>query len=376
MAEVTVSRRCLVLACIASFLSGLCFELLLHRRDADVPFLASKVRGSGEDSVQRWGTFETARLRSTSEPDARANSGRKNGTETFETARSRSTSEPEPSMAQKRTRKMLPIGAFPGAPDEVDNTRHRVVYFILGGHNRSHTPWAKPNDTIIFLDPPKTCAPCPTERHVTPYSGKYGNASDQWWCAQRSYMEGLQRLVEMMPNADWYFLADADTVVFPHILLSVLGHLEQALEEHDDLYMGHASDLGYGRYVMSGGGVVLRGQTLRRLQAVLPECSDMQLDEWCYHHLDWVVASCLRKIGVLARGHLGFQQNVGSCIRCCENPPLVSCHPYKDLEERGRVAKKFIGYDKVTYRWSLPCNDSDFRFRTPIQSVCVTKFKW
>merc|ERR1711971_535877 len=112
--------------------------------------------------------------------------------------------------------------------------------------------------------------------------------------------------------------------------------------------MGHGADLTFVRFIMSGGGVLLRGSTLRRLQSsgVLSKCIQrVHNGTWCYHHLDWVLAECLRDIGVMPSGHEAFQQMVDKCNSCC-NPPRVSCHPVSLQSELVRLLKTHSEYER------------------------------
>ena len=38
-----------------------------------------------------------------------------------------------------------------------------------------------------------------------------GRGNSTWWCAQRGHLQGVQRLVNTVPGADFYLLIDADT---------------------------------------------------------------------------------------------------------------------------------------------------------------------
>merc|ERR1711884_64972 len=109
-----------------------------------------------------------------------------------------------------------------------------------------------------------------------------------WWCAQRTLVSLLE-LVQRFPVADYYMLLHSDTVVFRgnlEILLRVLDR--EVLRDAEDLFMGHGRLLSkeLGPFIMAGGGVLLRGLTLRRLVAdgLLSQCAERQLQgDWCWH---------------------------------------------------------------------------------------------
>merc|ERR1712151_1129934 len=110
-------------------------------------------------------------------------------------------------------------------------------------------------------------------------------------------------LVEAAPTADWYFLQEGDTMVFPVSFGQLLNKLTP--QRMDDLFMGHATeaDQMVNRFVQAGGGVLILGQTLRRLNTKgnMPFCLERSIHgEWCWHHMDWVLADCMRAIGIEA----------------------------------------------------------------------------
>jgi len=87
----------------------------------------------------------------------------------------------------------------------------------------------------------------------------------------------LARLMKEFPGKDYYFLADADTLVFPDTLDAMTTLLEkEVLSKDEDLYMGDVQcyqDQCHGTscpcknpFVASGGGVLLRGKTMRKLK--------------------------------------------------------------------------------------------------------------
>jgi len=208
-----------------------------------------------------------------------------------------------------------------------------VAYLVLG-LNTSHRPaWSTKSDDILVYVPPQGCPGCPDDA-MSPKTARVWEPHG-WWCAQRHYMVGLQQLLENFPEADYYFLSDADTMIFSGRLRAMLAILEYGiLSASEDLYMGHGfgGEPGIPKFIMSGGGVLVRGRTLRRLSNTgqLQECAKRHLTgDWCWHHLDWVMAECLLEIEVEPSGHPGFQQFVNVCPECC-NEKTISCHPVAD----------------------------------------------
>jgi len=221
-----------------------------------------------------------------------------------------------------------------GLETPYDKLLQPTVAHLVLGVNTSHRPvWANTADDIFVYVPAQTCPVCPTISNYPPTARLTEPLG--WWCAQRQYMPGLQNLLHMFPEADYYFLSDADTMIFSNRLRAMLAHLEYGiLGPSEDLYMGH----GYGgepqvpKFIMSGGGVLIRGRTLRRLKSsgLLQKCAKRHLEgEWCWHHLDWALAECLLELGVHPVGHASFQQFVNVCHTCCDEKS-IACHPVAD----------------------------------------------
>lgn len=253
-----------------------------------------------------------------------------------------------------------------------------VAFFVLGYNNSPRPVWTTPEDRVLLYSPPMTCNQCPhSAQQIKGASGKYINAPLQWWCAQRNYLVGLEQLPKHYPKADFYFLADVDTLVFRESLAALMSLLHhEVLGPSEDVYMGHGYDLsgnGIGKIVMSGGGVLLRGRTLRKLGAtgMLRWCMEESLrGSWCWHHLDWAIAECLLKINVTAQGHPAFQQN--SC-HMHGDAGAVSCHPAKRRKVQKELLKvhrqRFdLGKLRLSASWARPCMGYDWRY--DLQSLC------
>ena len=199
--------------------------------------------------------------------------------------------------------------------------------------------------------------------------------SPGWWCAQRDYLRGVQGLVHAFPGADYYLLVDQDTVVFPHMLRHMVELLHyDVLGPHEDLYMGDTiqildEDVNIDiAIVMSGGGVLLRGPTLRRAsrEGSLGNVSARQdRGDLCYWHSDWALAEALRLIGVRPRAHRGFvqfanEQGEQEQGKGCP-PTAVACHSYNFTEQlrllKGRTSSTMPRVDsaQLTADWATPC---------------------
>ena len=188
-----------------------------------------------------------------------------------------------------------------------------------------------------------------------------------WWCAQRGHLAGVARLLEEAGSADFYLLLDADTQVFPQALARLLTLLQhKVLQPDEDLYTGHliapwwiklhqSSTLPVVPFIGTGGGCLLRGRTLRRLQSSgeLARFRARQTSgDLRWAALDWTLGMALSSIDVPARGHPTFQQFAGSVVYEAGNesdgggrggggggraevgacpPAWVTCHQYSNL---------------------------------------------
>lgn len=248
-----------------------------------------------------------------------------------------------------------------------------VAFLVAGLQPDERPPWASATDALLRYDPPSTCPACPAG--APRYGGSdRGATGPAWWCAQRHYLDGLMRLLQTFPGRQFYFLVDARTAVFPSALRALLRLLEtEVLQPSEDLYLGHSIKLGnIGQFVMFGGGVLLRGQTLRRAASngTLARCSYKHVrGQWCWKHWDWVLADCLRRLGVQARGHAAFQQAANDC-QCCQ-APAVACHPV-NISQQERLSQEHSRFDvqTLTAAWAAPCPHEVYSWRSAHESVC------
>mmetsp|Transcript_139354 Transcript_139354/g.445654 ORF Transcript_139354/g.445654 Transcript_139354/m.445654 type:complete len:731 (+) Transcript_139354:56-2248(+) len=228
-----------------------------------------------------------------------------------------------------------------------------VAFMVMG--DGSTPPWIAPQDNVMMFLPPQNCSDCPASAEKKrKASGNLLFAPKPWWCAQRHYMAAVEKLasccvgerahdceellhwahsfqMQHFPLVDYYFLASASAVVFRDSLDALLRLLDtEVLQKDEDLFMGHGYDLlqsKIARIILSDGGILIRGHTLRRLAntGTLSWCIEKSLHScWCWHHLDWVLAECFARIGVIARGHSAFQQHT---CKDSSSPRLVTCHP-------------------------------------------------
>jgi len=187
---------------------------------------------------------------------------------------------------------------------------------------------------LHFFAPNQSQGAFACETNDKPLNGSRVSAVPGWWAAQRQFMTSLKSLLSKHPAADYYMVVDDDTMVLRHNLQTLITSLERdVLDPNEHLYMGHAvlhPELQI-PYVMSGGGVLLRGGTLRLLdqQGLLDSYALRATRDLCWHHFAWQLGGALAEIGVKALGHPGFQQSMQDCTTCCHSGS-VACHPFKD----------------------------------------------
>lgn len=272
-----------------------------------------------------------------------------------------------------------------------------VAYLILGYEDSTRPVWSSKSDDLYIFVPPSLCPGCPDYANKSLASGPYLNAPEAWWCTQRTYLLALSEFLIQFPDKDYYFLVDANTVVFPRALKTMMSHLDaHILGRHEDLYMGHGftldkhPDVGLGKFIMSGGGVLLRGLTLRRLASsgTLSECiEEVYNGTWCWHHCDWILGECLRAINVFPQGHPSMQQHKDFCWeypepwRCCHEA-AVGCHPVEEGEPMRQMVRMHAGYLEgnpdalADPGWARPCADDAYEWRWRGWSVVSICREW
>jgi len=197
--------------------------------------------------------------------------------------------------------------------------------------------------------------------------------SDNWWCAQRTHLRGLKRLLAAFPGSDWYLLADADTLVFPHALRVLLVALDYLLSATEELFTGHIQLTPVKHstaYIGSGGGCLIRGGTLRRLNSsgVLSSFMARQrAGDLRWQPLDWTLAEAMNSIGIKPRGHAAFQHmspdNWPRDSWC--DTSRVACHLEKASKQEAEailglqssmgLAAWAAKTESAVWKWAQPC---------------------
>eukprot|EP00747_Dinoflagellata_sp_TGD_P141265 gnl/TRDRNA2_/TRDRNA2_176103_c0_seq4.p1 gnl/TRDRNA2_/TRDRNA2_176103_c0~~gnl/TRDRNA2_/TRDRNA2_176103_c0_seq4.p1 ORF type:complete len:257 (+),score=17.91 gnl/TRDRNA2_/TRDRNA2_176103_c0_seq4:131-901(+) len=250
------------------------------------------------------------------------------------------------------------------------------------GYNDSVRPvWTRDTDDVFMFSAPQHCPPCNKTGQIEKDT-VWTKKPEAWWCAQRHYLNGLAQLVAQFPQSDYYFLADTDTVVFRKRLRSMLLALSRnASKPRDDIFMGHAwtlpGEFGTGKdlkFVMTGGGVLLSGNALRRLNNTgkLDECSEQSLyGAHCWYHYDWALTTCLSSVGILPQGHEAFQQSPQAKWRKVCDETAVACHKVQHVEEQRDLISAHEYFDQdFDYDSALPCPDEDYAWRAYKKSIC------
>eukprot|EP00747_Dinoflagellata_sp_TGD_P141254 gnl/TRDRNA2_/TRDRNA2_176103_c0_seq27.p1 gnl/TRDRNA2_/TRDRNA2_176103_c0~~gnl/TRDRNA2_/TRDRNA2_176103_c0_seq27.p1 ORF type:complete len:335 (+),score=16.12 gnl/TRDRNA2_/TRDRNA2_176103_c0_seq27:27-1007(+) len=256
------------------------------------------------------------------------------------------------------------------------------VAFFVAGYNDSGRPvWTRDTDDVFMFSAPQHCPPCNKTGQIEKDT-VWTKKPEAWWCAQRHYLNGLAQLVAQFPQSDYYFLADTDTVVFRKRLRSMLLALSRnASKPRDDIFMGHAwtlpGEFGTGKdlkFVMTGGGVLLSGNALRRLNNTgkLDECSEQSLyGAHCWYHYDWALTTCLSSVGILPQGHEAFQQSPQAKWRKVCDETAVACHPVKHVEDQRQVIRAHNHFDQeFAYDSAQPCPDDKYEWRTWVKRTC------
>ena len=203
---------------------------------------------------------------------------------------------------------------------------------------------------------------------------KVRSKNSTWWCAQRQHLLGMISLVRVSPSANWYLTIDADTLIFPSLMLRLLNLLEQQLKPDEDLYAGHLhlpllhrsdplADNMSGAFVATGGGAIMRGFTLRKLDnnmQLTRFSQQQQHGELRWAALDWVLGMAFREAGVQPRGHAAFQQHAADS---CQPPQHVSCHGVHP--DRAPLLKRLAASpmnlsENSERRWARPCEIGSF----------------
>jgi hypothetical protein len=117
-----------------------------------------------------------------------------------------------------------------------------------------------------------------------------------WQLGQPRYLLGLEKLVSLYPDAEWYIVADSDTFMYPRRLShGVLAN-----------YSGYNQEIAFGaemidqnggkpalHMLLGGSGIVISAAAIRRMN--ISECAIKQNTdiEWNKLPADWRVSKCL-----------------------------------------------------------------------------------
>lgn len=263
-------------------------------------------------------------------------------------------------------------------PAPSSDVQPSIAFLVFAYPGSDHPPWAQNEDDLLVFAPPQSCSDCSIKVK------NHGAKSTAWWCAQRHYWDGVHKLLHAYPVVDYYFLVDGDTVVFRKSLKMLVRALANVLESSDDLYMGDVTPSWYSNqtnslpFVMTGGGALVRGHTLRRLASSgrLDACAGKHRSgENCWQPLDWVLGACLHSIGVLPQKHHAFQQFANE-VGC--GPDAVACHSYKTQKDQLKLLEmheKVFGSEggrgglirvNATHTWRLDVAYPDWSKEVPI----------
>jgi len=260
-----------------------------------------------------------------------------------------------------------------------------VVFHVLGYDENEMPPWGKHETLNVFAPDQHEDFNASCDKDAKPLKWSRTWEPPGWWATQRQYLDSLHSLLSRHPHADYYMLVDSDTVVFPRNLHALVAYLEEeVLDDDDDLYMGHGlwfhprNDDHMMPFIMSGGGVLLRGRTLRTLKSTgaLHDCSARAKTDRCWHHLDWTLASCLSWIGVKPTGHVGFQQFVDECPKCCTHDS-IACHPVKSKDEQVSMTESHFSRhgpvrpQRLTKHLAESCGGKHYAWTGPQGSACA-----
>lgn len=272
------------------------------------------------------------------------------------------------------------LGYRPAKPLESNHLNKRtipsVTFHIIGYNSTKRPRWAAHGDKVHIFVPSAECRPCPASARKPRPSRMWETKG--WWCAQRQYMGSMKALLKKFPDSDYYMLIDADTLVFSRLLRQMMTVLEsRVLGPEDDLYMGHGFSglrkFGIPTFIMTGGGVLVRGNTMRKLGQHLDACHRRHVaGDRCWHHLDWGLAECLRDIGVQPRGHEAFQQFFNDCKSCCD-ATVVACHPVPQEKQNHMEARHLSLLEDSEVEllgdvWARPC--SSYNWYAVYKSRC------
>lgn len=108
------------------------------------------------------------------------------------------------------------------------------------------------------------------------------------------FIMGMELMYERMPNKKWYVILDDDTYVLSPSLRAFLGHLDPK-EPH---YLGNAVGDYSGRFAHGGSGIVVSGETMKRLFSQPEIVAAAYIESLDAKWGDKLVATTLQKVGI------------------------------------------------------------------------------
>ena len=149
-----------------------------------------------------------------------------------------------------------------------------------------------------------------------------------WHLAQPRYLLGLDALVKRYPDAEWYFVADSDTFVFPRRLMRGLLKQYPPLERPLALGARWERRVGQNKEVCTFGGAGTAISAAAIKAADIPECVRLQDEDphWNKIGSDWRVAKCLTRNEVEIKA-ADFMWMVTNKFDCGAHGP-EDCDPF------------------------------------------------
>lgn len=156
-----------------------------------------------------------------------------------------------------------------------------------------------------------------------------------WQIAQAKYLLGLQALVLRFPAAEWYFVADSDTFVFPRRLIR--GLLRPYEGRKRSIALGFVMKFESRRHkvILGGSGTAISAAAIAALS--LQTCIDRQVSDIKWNKLpsDWRLSGCLEEAGVEIKS-ADFMYMVNDRFDCTPHGP-DGCEKFYGRQHRRRT---------------------------------------
>jgi len=186
-----------------------------------------------------------------------------------------------------------------------------------------------------------------------------------WQLAQPRYLLGLDALVKRYPDAQWYFVADSDTFVFPRRLMRGLLKQYPALER--PLALGARWERRAGPKMevcmFGGAGTAISAAAIKA--ADIPECVRLQDEDphWNKLGADWRVAKCMTRNEVEMKA-ADFMWMVTNNFDCGAHGP-EDCDPFY------RRIHRTLTECPLTLHYMAPEATRAVFAETPSDTVCL-----